>query len=391
MNQEQEPYPVDPHRWGEWVETRVPYRRIISLSLVAIMFVGSGYLHYRAASRKATLQNIISKRPATEATKKSKPEGTESAYNSVSPLSREAQSKMDAFLVKATNLSRSSRDVRPMDFPGISSPGASVTSRSATSAPKEAVPEAVFPAAAIAPSSATELLTDTTALEPNSSVDTAHEIVPIRAISSRRQDGSHAAIGENSPMVREDLPFDAPALRRPPGYQAGSTSGLLRAVPVPATGPTFEEPTGQLKPSRVNSVASVPLTSVPVPVPLTPTLSKPLEGRPAKSATVNLRVGDTVRRFSIRAYEPMQVGGNSPVPFTRRKKYHSAANNLADYVVYQEDPVNCTPWIVQPGQSVESLAAALKILPGEIRDINQVSSVIPGQLIYLPVHNTEIR
>ncbi len=386
-NQEQEPYPVDPHRWGEWVETRVPYRRIILLSLVAILFVGSGYLYHRAAGRKAMLQNIISKRPAPEATNESKPEATESAYNSVTPLSLEAQSKMDAFLAKATNLSRSSRDVRPMDFPGISNPGVSITSRSATSAPKEAVPEAVFPAAAIAPSSATDSLTDTSALEPNSTADTAHEIVPIRAISSRRQDGSHAAIGENSPMVREELPFDAPALRRPPGYQAGSTSGLLRAVPVPSTGPTFEEPTGQLKPSLVNSVASVPLTSVP----LTPTLSKPQEGRPAKSATVNLRFGDTVRRFSIRAYEPMQVGGNSPVPTTKRKKYLSAADNLADYVVYQEDPVNCTPWIVQPGQSVESLAAALKILPGEIRDINQVSSVIPGQLIYLPVHNTEIR
>lgn len=47
-------------------------------------------------------------------------------------------------------------------------------------------------------------------------------------------------------------------------------------------------------------------------------------------------------------------------------------------------PGQCIPWVVQPGQTIESLAAATGTTPAEIRKINKVASIRPGQMIKLP-------
>lgn len=48
-------------------------------------------------------------------------------------------------------------------------------------------------------------------------------------------------------------------------------------------------------------------------------------------------------------------------------------------------PDQCIPWVVQEGQTIQSLAAACGTTPDVIVRINQTSTIRPGQMIRLPV------
>lgn len=48
-------------------------------------------------------------------------------------------------------------------------------------------------------------------------------------------------------------------------------------------------------------------------------------------------------------------------------------------------PQQCIPWVVQEGQTIQSLAQSVGSTPSEILEINKTTSLFPGQVIRLPI------
>ncbi|MDF1656461.1 MAG: LysM peptidoglycan-binding domain-containing protein [Verrucomicrobiales bacterium] len=76
------------------------------------------------------------------------------------------------------------------------------------------------------------------------------------------------------------------------------------------------------------------------------------------------------------------VPGVFPPPLPNRGNENSEP---ADEENHDDLPEQCIPWVVQEGQTIQSLAAASGTSPDVIMRINETSTIFPGQTIRLPV------
>ncbi len=410
------PTPPQEHSWGNWQTSRIPVWKIGVGSTCALFILGASALYFRAEFRKAELERVLAtpKSVETSSADLSGPQLLLSSKNDSSPTATpesiiplDIQADLDAVLAVATNLIRNPRETRPVDnpdfLPSLDTPDSENSdsaqrnefrNTSLTTRPLEAIPESKYHAAAASHSDlgrhggSSAIIPesiDAEALARKEISSTAirvgrHQLIPIQAISSAsrpvNKSESSTAISFNNPqlMSRDDALKDLPALPpRTTGHAAGSFSGLIRAIPIPENELVLLPDSMGLSPNLGRKPTLIPFTQSRL-----TNIPKSMRGKPAMVSTVNIKSGGTVERFSV--HTPLEPGP-------------SGQGAHKEITPYQSSTVVCTPWIVQPGQSLESLAAALSILPGEILDINHIASVVTGQKIHLPIqdHLTQSR
>tara|TARA_R110000850_G_scaffold17996_12_gene54618 strand:+ start:442 stop:1590 length:1149 start_codon:yes stop_codon:yes gene_type:complete len=374
--------------WGNWEQASLYDWKHIAVAIVVVIALGATGIHYRTSSREAMLKQLQSAGTSSEraselegAQRSPEPFKARQATSQEVAIALAAQADIDAYLTVATNLIRNTRSIRPL-AKNASVSEESQKSVSAATSPLEVSPTSRHLSSAV---SVTEFMrrletpredqpprsARNTPLDLNAPRDRGHVIVPIHAISTNRSTiGNRTkalpanAQSPESSFNRPELRIrktvtDLPALPQHEAFGAASRSDIIRAIPVPHFDRVFRQPSGNLDPALKNRV-----------IPFSHGSQTAIARKPAKAATVNVNSGGKVQRFTLRMIEPSTSENGSILPPQ----------------VYQSQTIECTPWIVQPGQSLEELAAGLAIMPGEILDINSIGGIVAGQKIFLPIH-----